>query len=258
MWTAQAPGLRAVPSGGVGWAPPAAPGTDTPRQTPCPAPSTPCAGNKLEEKEEAALLSWETYLKENYLQSLQSQQRQRPEHRIQHISDRCRGPGGRLGRALRPGGSEALCGHGPPRDGPATGALAPETPAVPRRGLRPPSGPRPSLRVLGGPPVLQAGWPRRRHGAGWPACWGTEGGPAGGHPGAGRVDGEQGRQPRRGSCRAPSARPSPPSLPPFRGEVGAGGSPLHPSPQPDGLQKGLAASGTHAGGSVSLSVRVAR
>ncbi|XP_036094011.1 transient receptor potential cation channel subfamily M member 2 isoform X3 [Rousettus aegyptiacus] len=44
--------------------------------------------NKLEEKEEAALLSWETYLKENYLQSLQSQQRQRPEHRIQHISDR--------------------------------------------------------------------------------------------------------------------------------------------------------------------------
>lgn len=62
--------------------------------------------------------------------------------------------------------------------------------------------------------MLRAGWPRRRHGAGCPVCWGTEGGPAGGQPGAGRVDGEQGRQPRRGSCRAPSARPSPPSLPP--------------------------------------------
>lgn len=62
--------------------------------------------------------------------------------------------------------------------------------------------------------MLRAGWPRRRHGAGCPVCWGTEGGPAGGQQGAGRVDGEQGRQPRRGSCRAPSARPSPPSLPP--------------------------------------------
>lgn len=113
--------------------------------------------NKLEEKEEAALLSWETYLKENYLQSLQSQQRQRPEHRIQHISDRCWEPGGRLGRALRPGGSEALCGHGPPRDGPATGALAPETPAVPRRGaassIRPtalPPSPGRAARAAGG------------------------------------------------------------------------------------------------------------
>lgn len=157
MWTAQAPGLPAVPSGGVGWAPPAAPGTDTPRQTPCPVPSTPCAGNKLEEKEEAALLSWETYLKENYLQSLQSQQRQRPEHRIQHISDRCWELGGRLGRALRPGGSEALCGHGPPRDGPATSALAPETPAVPWRGaassIRPtalPPSPGRAARAAGG------------------------------------------------------------------------------------------------------------
>ncbi|XP_051695884.2 transient receptor potential cation channel subfamily M member 2 isoform X1 [Oryctolagus cuniculus] len=42
----------------------------------------------LEKTEEAELLSWEMYLKENYLQSQQSQHRQSPEHRIQDISSR--------------------------------------------------------------------------------------------------------------------------------------------------------------------------
>ncbi|KAM4889199.1 LOW QUALITY PROTEIN: transient receptor potential cation channel subfamily M member 2 [Thomomys bottae] len=44
--------------------------------------------NKLEQQEEAALLSWELYLKENYLQSQQLQQRQRPEQRIHDMSDK--------------------------------------------------------------------------------------------------------------------------------------------------------------------------
>ncbi|XP_075855178.1 transient receptor potential cation channel subfamily M member 2 isoform X1 [Microcebus murinus] len=44
--------------------------------------------NKLEKNEEAALLSWEIYLKENYLQSQQFQQRQRPEQKIDDISDK--------------------------------------------------------------------------------------------------------------------------------------------------------------------------
>ncbi|XP_069886906.1 transient receptor potential cation channel subfamily M member 2 isoform X1 [Dipodomys merriami] len=44
--------------------------------------------NKLEKNEEAALLSWELYLKENYLQSQQQQQRQRPEQQMQDIGDK--------------------------------------------------------------------------------------------------------------------------------------------------------------------------
>ncbi|XP_027441126.1 transient receptor potential cation channel subfamily M member 2 isoform X2 [Zalophus californianus] len=44
--------------------------------------------SKLEKNEEAALLSWEIYLKENYLQNQQYQQKQRPEQRIQDISDK--------------------------------------------------------------------------------------------------------------------------------------------------------------------------
>ncbi|XP_053513658.1 transient receptor potential cation channel subfamily M member 2 isoform X7 [Artibeus jamaicensis] len=44
--------------------------------------------NKLEKNEEAALLSWEIYLKENYLQNMQYQQKQRPEQKIQDISNR--------------------------------------------------------------------------------------------------------------------------------------------------------------------------
>ncbi|XP_053773634.1 transient receptor potential cation channel subfamily M member 2 isoform X6 [Desmodus rotundus] len=44
--------------------------------------------NKLEKNEEAALLSWEIYLKENYLQNMQFQQKQRPEQKIQDISNR--------------------------------------------------------------------------------------------------------------------------------------------------------------------------
>ncbi|XP_059865742.1 transient receptor potential cation channel subfamily M member 2 [Delphinus delphis] len=44
--------------------------------------------NKLEKNEEAALLSWEIYLKENYLQDQQIQQKQRPEQKIQDISDK--------------------------------------------------------------------------------------------------------------------------------------------------------------------------
>ncbi|XP_040842632.1 transient receptor potential cation channel subfamily M member 2 isoform X2 [Ochotona curzoniae] len=49
------------------------------------AKATPKLKNKLEEMEEAALLSWETYLKENYLHHRQAQQEQRLEHRIQDI-----------------------------------------------------------------------------------------------------------------------------------------------------------------------------
>lgn len=44
--------------------------------------------NKLEKNEEAALLSWEIYLKENYLQEQQFQRKQRPEQKIQDISDK--------------------------------------------------------------------------------------------------------------------------------------------------------------------------
>ncbi|XP_036301235.1 transient receptor potential cation channel subfamily M member 2 isoform X2 [Pipistrellus kuhlii] len=44
--------------------------------------------NKLEKNEEAALLSWEIYLKENYLQNQQYQQKQRTEQKIQDISSR--------------------------------------------------------------------------------------------------------------------------------------------------------------------------
>ncbi|KAK9401047.1 transient receptor potential cation channel subfamily M member 2 [Crotalus adamanteus] len=43
---------------------------------------------KFEKNEEAALLSWEMYLKENYLQLQQCQQEQIPEQKIQHITDR--------------------------------------------------------------------------------------------------------------------------------------------------------------------------
>ncbi|XP_055229690.1 transient receptor potential cation channel subfamily M member 2 isoform X2 [Gorilla gorilla gorilla] len=44
--------------------------------------------NKLEKNEEAALLSWEIYLKENYLQNRQFQQKQRPEQKIEDISNK--------------------------------------------------------------------------------------------------------------------------------------------------------------------------
>ncbi|XP_063135123.1 transient receptor potential cation channel subfamily M member 2 isoform X11 [Rattus norvegicus] len=44
--------------------------------------------NKLEKNEEAALLSWELYLKENYLQNQQYQHKQRPEQKIQDISEK--------------------------------------------------------------------------------------------------------------------------------------------------------------------------
>ncbi|XP_008565916.1 PREDICTED: transient receptor potential cation channel subfamily M member 2 [Galeopterus variegatus] len=44
--------------------------------------------NKLEKNEEAALLSWEIYLKENYLQNQQYQQKQRPEQKIEDIHNK--------------------------------------------------------------------------------------------------------------------------------------------------------------------------
>uniref|UniRef100_A0A8C4FHA6 Transient receptor potential cation channel subfamily M member 2 n=1 Tax=Catagonus wagneri TaxID=51154 RepID=A0A8C4FHA6_9CETA len=43
---------------------------------------------KLEKNEEAALLSWEVFLKENYLQDQQLQQKQRPEQKIRDISEK--------------------------------------------------------------------------------------------------------------------------------------------------------------------------
>lgn len=77
----------------------------------------PHAENKLEKNEEAALLSWEIYLKENYLQNQQCQQKQRTEQKIQDISNRCG----------RPFGSETCQGQGPPGGGPAAGHLGRET-----------------------------------------------------------------------------------------------------------------------------------
>lgn len=74
--------------------------------------SAPRTENKLEKNEESVLLSWEMYLKESYLQSLQDQQRQRPEQKMQDISNRCGRPG-HSPRALRqptdraPGGGPA-------------------------------------------------------------------------------------------------------------------------------------------------------
>lgn len=59
--------------------------------------SPPRTENKLEKNEEAALLSWEIYLKENYLQEQQLQQKQRPEQKIQDVSDKY--GAGDLGRA---------------------------------------------------------------------------------------------------------------------------------------------------------------
>ena len=59
--------------------------------------SPPWTENKLEKTEEAALLSWEIYLKENYLQEQQFQQKQRPEQKIQDVSDKY--GAGDLGRA---------------------------------------------------------------------------------------------------------------------------------------------------------------
>ncbi|KAG8524954.1 Transient receptor potential cation channel subfamily M member 2, partial [Galemys pyrenaicus] len=44
--------------------------------------------NKLEKNEEATLLTWERYLKENYLQNEQHQQSQRPEQKIQDMSQK--------------------------------------------------------------------------------------------------------------------------------------------------------------------------
>ncbi|XP_035138985.3 transient receptor potential cation channel subfamily M member 2 isoform X5 [Callithrix jacchus] len=44
--------------------------------------------NKLEKNEEVALLSWELYLKENYLQHQQIQQKQRPEQKIEDIGNK--------------------------------------------------------------------------------------------------------------------------------------------------------------------------
>lgn len=49
--------------------------------------------SKLEKNEEAALLSWEIYLKESYLQNQQYQQKQRPEQKIQDIGNKYRRPG---------------------------------------------------------------------------------------------------------------------------------------------------------------------
>ncbi|KAL4833984.1 hypothetical protein H8958_014179 [Nasalis larvatus] len=57
--------------------------------------------NKLEKNEEAALLSWEIYLKENYLQNQQFQQKQRPEQKIEDISNKYGGSDG-------PGGGKPL------------------------------------------------------------------------------------------------------------------------------------------------------
>ncbi|XP_054180808.1 transient receptor potential cation channel subfamily M member 2 isoform X2 [Homo sapiens] len=56
--------------------------------------------NKLEKNEEAALLSWEIYLKENYLQNRQFQQKQRPEQKIEDISNKT--------SAAQPSGSAML------------------------------------------------------------------------------------------------------------------------------------------------------
>ncbi|XP_021505346.2 transient receptor potential cation channel subfamily M member 2 isoform X4 [Meriones unguiculatus] len=44
--------------------------------------------NKLEKNEEVALLTWEVYLKENYLQNQQFQHKQWPEQKIQDISEK--------------------------------------------------------------------------------------------------------------------------------------------------------------------------
>lgn len=213
-----------------------------PQAGPLPLPLRHRAENKLEKNEEAALLSWEVYLKENYLQSVQSRQRQRPEHRVQHISDRCWGPGGCRGRELSPGRVQGTVWTWPPGGGPATGPLGPETPAVPWRGATSSTGPQPSLRVLGRPPVPWAGWPREAPWAGWSpreAPWGRVAGVLeDGQLGPQEANWEPGRWTvsatatasvapagpgRLAAARAPSARPSrppalPPALPPFGGQ----------------------------------------
>ena len=78
---------------GLGWVLSAVPPARAPPSLPHPVfgslhlpPAPP--ETKLEKNEEAALLSWEIYLKENYLQNQQYQQKQRPEQQIQDIRDK--------------------------------------------------------------------------------------------------------------------------------------------------------------------------
>lgn len=85
--------------------------------TQCWSPSVYCpAENKLEKNEEAALLSWEAYLKENFLQG---QQRQREEQKVQDLGSRWGwaalagtpviGPPGRWGRVSCSWPTAPLC-----------------------------------------------------------------------------------------------------------------------------------------------------
>lgn len=81
-------------------------------QAPSVRPPAP-AESKLEKNEEAALLSWEIYLKESYLQNQQYQQKQRPEQKIQDIGNKYRRPGQPRG-ARNPHGPKSHRGHGSP------------------------------------------------------------------------------------------------------------------------------------------------
>lgn len=74
---------------------------------------------KLKKEEEAALLSWEIYLKENYLHNQQYQHQQQPEQRIQDISEKC------VGRALHPTGTQRAGLMGPRAYPPGPGAGSP-------------------------------------------------------------------------------------------------------------------------------------
>ncbi|KAL0615493.1 Transient receptor potential cation channel subfamily M member 2 [Plecturocebus cupreus] len=90
---------------------------------PCLSPTL--AENKLEKNEEAALLSWEIYLKENYLQHQQFQQKQRPEQKIEDISNKCGARAGLGGMGGDSGRSTGTRGLGQAWVGPLAGPQAP-------------------------------------------------------------------------------------------------------------------------------------
>lgn len=119
-----------------------------------PPPPPPPPESKLEKNEEAALLSWEIYLKENYLQDQQFQQKQRPEQKIQDTSEK-----------YPSGGPRGAVGLGPEEDRVLGGDPLCTAPAL---GL----GPRPSL----GPRDSSPGG-RGRGGGGWRRGGSLAGGP---------------------------------------------------------------------------------
>lgn len=83
-WKLRGPPTSPSPSGGCGVGSPCPSSPPHSDRSVC----LPPPESKLEKNEESALLSWETYLKDNYLQNQQCQHKQKPERQIQDIGNR--------------------------------------------------------------------------------------------------------------------------------------------------------------------------